>query len=102
MPLLSLFVPAFPPLILVFFLSPRQFRNANGQSSTAEIRLKMQRTMQRHAAVFRTQSLLDEGVKKLDEVYQEFERDIKVTDRSLVWFVFFLFPFFSSVFFFSS
>jgi succinate dehydrogenase/fumarate reductase flavoprotein subunit len=28
----------------------------------------MQRTMQRHAAVFRKQDLLEEGVKKLDAV----------------------------------
>ena len=59
-------------------------RNANGQFSTAEIRLEMQMVMQKHAAVFREQGLLDEGVKKIDEVFAKME-DIKVTDKSLIW-----------------
>ena len=33
------------------------------------IRLAMQRTMQRHCAVFRTGSLLEEGPHKLDDVF---------------------------------
>ena len=36
------------------------FRNANGGSSTAEIRTEMQRTMSGHAAVFRTDELMAE------------------------------------------
>merc|ERR1712137_396595 len=37
-----------------------QKRFANGQHSTAEIRGRLQKTMQKHAAVFRKQDLLDE------------------------------------------
>jgi len=60
------------------------FRNAKGGSSTAEIRKDMQRTMQRHCAVFRDSALLAEGVQHMDKVYKRME-DIDVTDRSLIW-----------------
>eukprot|EP00961_Rhodomonas_salina_P004313 59145-Rhodomonas_salina.1 len=39
--------------------------------------------MQRDAAVFRTQSSLENGVVSVDEVYQDFQH-VKVKDRSLV------------------
>ena len=61
-----------------------KFRHASGGTGTAEIRLNMQKTMQNHAAVFRTQESLDEGVEKLSEVFEQF-KDVKVADRSLVW-----------------
>lgn len=60
------------------------FRNANGGSTTAEIRTEMQRTMSGHAAVFRTDELMAEGKDKLAATYQKFQ-DVKVTDRSLIW-----------------
>lgn len=60
------------------------FRNAKGGTSTARIRAEMQRTMQRHAAVFRDTALLAEGVTKMDAVYQSMN-DVAVTDRSLIW-----------------
>ncbi|KAL1929621.1 hypothetical protein VTP01DRAFT_1759 [Rhizomucor pusillus] len=61
-----------------------KLRNADGDKSTAEIRLKMQKVMQADAAVFRTQETLDQGVKKIDEVWQSF-KDVKVTDRGMIW-----------------
>ena len=60
------------------------FRNANGGSTTSEIRLEMQRTMSLHAAVFRTDELMAEGKAKLAATYQRMN-DIKVSDRSLIW-----------------
>ena len=60
------------------------FRNAKGDSSTADIRAEMQRTMSLHAAVFRTDELMAEGKDKLAATYQRMN-DIKVTDRSLIW-----------------
>lgn len=60
------------------------FRNANGGSSTAEVRTEMQRTMSGHAAVFRTDELMVEGKEKLAATYQRMN-DIKVTDRGLIW-----------------
>ncbi len=59
-------------------------RHANGSLRTSEIRLAMQKTMQNDAAVFRTQSSLEEGVKKIDEVYATLPQ-LKITDRSLIW-----------------
>ncbi|KAI8090058.1 succinate dehydrogenase flavoprotein subunit 1 [Halteromyces radiatus] len=59
-------------------------RNANGNKSTAEIRLNMQKVMQADAAVFRTQETLDQGCTKIDKVWQSFS-DVKVTDRGMIW-----------------
>jgi succinate dehydrogenase / fumarate reductase flavoprotein subunit len=59
-------------------------RHANGGTSTAELRNRMQRTMQNDAAVFRTGETLQAGVAKIREIHAGFE-DIKVTDRSMVW-----------------
>lgn len=61
-----------------------RLRNASGSIGTAEIRDNMQRTMQKHAAVFRTGDSMQEGVEKMDEVFASFS-DVKVTDRGMVW-----------------
>jgi succinate dehydrogenase flavoprotein subunit len=55
-----------------------------GTTSTANVRLAMQRVMQNNASVFRNGEILNEGVKKIDEVYQTM-KDIKISDKSLVW-----------------
>jgi succinate dehydrogenase / fumarate reductase flavoprotein subunit len=60
------------------------FRNAKGSTPTAEIRRDMQKTMQRHCAVFRDSALLAEGVTHMDAVYQGFQ-DVGIQDRSLIW-----------------
>jgi succinate dehydrogenase / fumarate reductase flavoprotein subunit len=60
------------------------FRQAKGGSPTAQIRLDMQKTMQKHCAVFRTDELMAEGVTKMEGVYASMQ-DIGVTDRSLIW-----------------
>lgn len=60
------------------------FRNAKGNTRTSELRLDMQKTMQNHAAVFRTGEVLNEGVEKIDKVYAG-KGDLKVTDKSLVF-----------------
>ncbi|MGQ5701795.1 succinate dehydrogenase flavoprotein subunit [Sandaracinobacteroides sp. A072] len=60
------------------------FRNAKGGSATADIRLEMQKTMQKHCAVFRTDELMAEGVAKMDQVYARMQ-DVDVSDRSLIW-----------------
>jgi succinate dehydrogenase / fumarate reductase flavoprotein subunit len=60
------------------------FRHAKGGTSTAELRLEMQKTMQADAAVFRTDKTLAEGVKKMTAVAAKMD-DLSVTDRSLVW-----------------
>jgi succinate dehydrogenase / fumarate reductase flavoprotein subunit len=59
-------------------------RNAKGSSSVGEVRLAMQRTMQEHAAVFRTSQLLKEGVEKMTKIAASYD-DIRIADRSLIW-----------------
>jgi succinate dehydrogenase / fumarate reductase flavoprotein subunit len=61
-----------------------KIRNSNGSTSTAELRLKMQKTMQEKAAVFRTETTLKDGVDKMQEIFNQFN-DIKITDRGMVW-----------------
>ena len=60
------------------------FRHSKGGSPTAEIRNEMQRTMSAHAAVFRTDELMAEGMEKLAATYAKME-DISVADKSLIW-----------------
>ena len=59
-------------------------RYAKGEHTTAKIRGALQKTMQRHAAVFRRQDLLAEGCEKVHEISQMYE-DIKLVDRGQVW-----------------
>ncbi|PSC05845.1 succinate dehydrogenase flavoprotein subunit [Alsobacter soli] len=59
-------------------------RYANGSTSTAELRDRMQRTMQNNCAVYRTGEVLAEGKKLIGEVWRG-AADIRVTDRSLIW-----------------
>ncbi|HWL61760.1 MAG TPA: succinate dehydrogenase flavoprotein subunit [Steroidobacteraceae bacterium] len=61
-----------------------RLRNARGERPTAQIRLEMQRIMQRDAAVFRTAASLQEGVARLSATYRSFGQ-VGVTDRSLIW-----------------
>ncbi len=59
-------------------------RYSNGSTSTADLRLNLQKTMQTHAAVFRTGESLSIGLEKVSALYKQFD-DVKVTDKSLVW-----------------
>ncbi|EKF19126.1 succinate dehydrogenase flavoprotein subunit [Nitratireductor pacificus] len=61
-----------------------RIRHASGGTPTAALREKMQRAMQEDAAVFRTQESLEQGCKRISEVWNELP-DIQVTDRSLIW-----------------
>ena len=61
-----------------------QIRHAAGKTKAASIRLDMQRTMQNHCAVFRTNEVLAEGVAKIHRVV-ETTGDLSVSDRSMVW-----------------
>jgi len=59
-------------------------RHADGSTPVAAVRAKMQNIMQGHAAVFRKEDTLQEGVTKMREVYSEMQ-DIKVFDKGLIW-----------------
>lgn len=53
-------------------------------SSPAPIRLSLQKTMQRHCPVFRTEDHLAAGVKLVEEINKDLE-NIQVSDQSLIW-----------------
>lgn len=55
-----------------------KLRFANGTVPTADLRLRLQKTMQNHAAVFRDGPTLAEGVKKMYALNDEM-KDIKVS-----------------------
>jgi succinate dehydrogenase / fumarate reductase flavoprotein subunit len=61
-----------------------RFRHAKGSTSTAALRLKMQKIMQENCAVFRTGEVLTEGHDRIHALWSGGE-DIRVTDRSLIW-----------------
>ena len=62
----------------------RYSQTKGGSIPTAEIRMNLQKTMQDHAAVYRTGESMAEGCVKVDAVVDTF-RDVKVEDTSLIW-----------------
>lgn len=61
-----------------------RIRYADGPVPTAHIRGQLQDAMQRHAAVFRNQELLEEGCQKIHDITQTY-KDIGTKDRGLIW-----------------
>ena len=61
-----------------------KLRYAKGPHQTSQLRLKMQKSMQEHAAVYRTADSMAQGVRKMDEIVKQFP-DIGTVDRSLIW-----------------
>ena len=61
-----------------------KFRNAKGNTKTADIRGKLQRAMQDHCAVFRTEDSLNEGVSKVSAIAESI-KDVSVTDSTMIW-----------------
>jgi len=61
-----------------------RLRHAKGAVPTATLRLNLQKSMQKDAAVFRTAETLKEGCAKIGKIDAAFD-DVGVTDRSLIW-----------------
>ncbi|MBT4679477.1 MAG: succinate dehydrogenase flavoprotein subunit, partial [Flavobacterium sp.] len=61
-----------------------KLRNANGDTPTAVLRDKMQRTMQSKCAVFRTDKTLKEGLHDIQQPWDGM-KDIRVQDKSLIF-----------------
>lgn len=61
-----------------------KIRYSKGSKKVGEIRLEMQRTMQRHCAVFRDDKILNEGLKKINSVKESY-KNIGLKDRSMIW-----------------
>ena len=62
-----------------------KLRNSKGKTPTAALRLDMQKTMQKHCAVFRDGPLMQDGINKLNGIVDGFTNDVAVGDRSLIW-----------------
>ena len=61
-----------------------KMRHSAGDTSVGEVRSSMQNIMQKHAAVFRSTSSMDEGVKKIETVTKSMD-SITIKDRSLIF-----------------
>lgn len=59
-------------------------RHARGDMAVVTLRLEMQKTMQNHAAVFRTGDSLAEGTSKMDNLWSARD-NLGIADRSLIW-----------------
>jgi len=57
---------------------------SKGKTHAAEVRDNMQRIMQQHAAVFRTEEIMASGIGKLAKVFSQL-KDLTLEDRGLVW-----------------
>tara|TARA_Y100000591_G_scaffold333389_1_gene376993 strand:+ start:21301 stop:23136 length:1836 start_codon:yes stop_codon:yes gene_type:complete len=55
-----------------------------GDINVGDIRLEMQKIMQKHAGVFRNDKLLNQGVEKLNKIYKEFE-NVSINDKSNIF-----------------
>ncbi len=61
-----------------------RIRHSQGSTTPSEVRSAMQDNMQKHAAVFRRQDLLDTGYENMLDIYKSFT-NIGIQDRSLIW-----------------
>ena len=61
-----------------------KFKAANGSKKVAEVRLELQKAMQAHCAVFRTEESMAEGVVKVTEIAKSL-KDVAVFDKTMVW-----------------
>ncbi len=61
-----------------------KLRNAHGKRSVAQLRERMQRTMQTYASVFRTGETLKDGAGRITEAFGRMA-ELGVADRSLIW-----------------
>ena len=61
-----------------------QYFSKDGDIKVPELRLEMQKIMQKHAGVFRNEKLLQEGVNKMKELYSLFNR-VYINDKSKIF-----------------
>src|SRR5262249_11648380 len=61
-----------------------RFRYAKGSMPTAELRVRMQRTMQNYCPIFRVSDALQKGKDLVAQVHKDVV-NIDVKDRSMIW-----------------
>jgi succinate dehydrogenase (ubiquinone) flavoprotein subunit len=57
------------------------YLNKNGDINVSDLRLEMQKIMQKHAGVFRNDKLLQEGVELMRDIYKQF-KFVSISDKS--------------------
>ena len=60
------------------------YLHKNGDISISDLRLEMQKTMQKHAGVFRNIKSMEEGVAKIQDIYNNFE-NVSIDDKSEIF-----------------
>ena len=63
-------------------MNPQESKDGN--VNVSDLRLDMQQVMQNHAGVFRNDKLLEEGVKKMTEIYEKFKY-VNIDDKSEIF-----------------
>ena len=59
-------------------------RHKKGGLKVGQVRIDMQKTMQKHCGVFRTKEILAEGIKKIQKVSESFD-EISISDKSMIF-----------------
>ena len=59
----------------------KNYLNKKGDINVSDLRLEMQKIMQKHAGVFRNDKLLNEGVELFRDIYKQFD-DVSISDKS--------------------
>lgn len=61
------------------------YHTSNGETHTAELRLRMQRAMHEKAGVFRTGETLKQGCQQITQIATHLDEDLKLYDKGYVW-----------------
>jgi len=62
----------------------QNYMHKSGSISVGDLRLEMQKVMQKHAGVFRNNESLLEGVEKMKTIYSDF-KNVSITDKSSIF-----------------
>jgi len=62
-----------------------KLRHTHGDSLTGELRIRMQKVMQKHCGVFRNETLLKQAMQQMGDVQTAVNTDIRINDNSLIW-----------------
>lgn len=61
-----------------------QMRNSKGKLTVGQLRLSLQKAMQKYAAVFRTEQTLQEGICEVKKLYKELD-NVHIQDGGMIW-----------------
>jgi succinate dehydrogenase flavoprotein subunit len=60
-------------------------RHKNGATRPRQLRKELQQVMQHGASIFRNQALLDNAERQLRLIWNAYQADLKISDKSLIW-----------------